>query len=66
MLSGHTHGGHIWPFNSAVARRFPQVAGAHRIQDLQLIISRGAGSWGPRMRLWRPGEMLRITLRAPR
>ena len=66
MLSGHTHGGQIWPFNYAVARRFPQVAGAHRIQDLQLIISRGAGSWGPRMRLWRPGEMLRITLRAPR
>jgi len=66
MLSGHTHGGQIWPFNYAVQRRFPHVAGAHRIRELQLIVSRGAGSWGPRMRLWQPGEMLKITLRAPR
>jgi uncharacterized protein len=27
-------------------------------------VSRGTGTWGPRMRLWRPGEIVRIKLRA--
>jgi predicted MPP superfamily phosphohydrolase len=66
MLSGHTHGGQIWPFSYLVQRRFPQLVGQHAINDMALVISRGAGSWGPRMRLWQPGEIVRITLRAPR
>lgn len=64
MLSGHTHGGQIWPFNYLVAREFPHVVGLHREGDMQLLISRGAGGWGPRMRLWQPGEILKLTLRA--
>lgn len=66
VLSGHTHGGQIWPFNYLVHTRFPHVVGQHAIEGMQLLISRGAGSWGPRMRLWQPGEIVRITLRAPR
>jgi len=66
MLSGHTHGGQIWPFNYLVARQFPHLVGVHRVGGMQLVISRGAGSWGPRMRLWQPGEILALTLRAPR
>jgi predicted MPP superfamily phosphohydrolase len=66
MLSGHTHGGQIWPFNYLVQRRFPHVVGQHAANGMQLVISRGAGSWGPRMRLWQPGEIVRITLRAKR
>ncbi|WP_229508088.1 metallophosphoesterase [Massilia sp. Dwa41.01b] len=65
MLSGHTHGGQVWPFNYLVAQRFPQVVGRHLVGDMTLVISRGAGSWGPRMRLWRPGEIVKLTLRAP-
>ena len=65
MLSGHTHGGQIWPFNYLVAREFPHVVGLHREGDMQLLISRGAGGWGPRMRLWKQGEILKITLRSP-
>ncbi len=64
MLSGHTHGGQIWPFDYLVKRVFPQVVGAHAVGDMTLIISRGAGSWGPRMRLWHRGEILKLTLRA--
>ena len=64
MLSGHTHGGQIWPFSYLVQRRFPQLVGQHAVERMALVISRGAGSWGPRMRLWRPGEIVRITLRA--
>jgi predicted MPP superfamily phosphohydrolase len=66
MLSGHTHGGQIWPFNYLVQQRFPHVVGQHAVNGMQLVISRGAGSWGPRMRLWQPGEIVRITLRAQR
>lgn len=66
MLSGHTHGGQIWPFNYLVQTRFPHVVGLHAVNGMQSLISRGAGSWGPRMRLWQPGEIVRITLRAKR
>lgn len=64
MLSGHTHGGQIWPFNYLVKRQFPHVVGWHQVGPMQLVISRGAGSWGPRMRLWQRGEILRLTLRS--
>ncbi len=64
MLSGHTHGGQIWPFGYLVKRDFPLLVGAHKIADMKLVISRGAGSWGPRMRLWQPGEILKLTLRS--
>ena len=66
MLSGHTHGGQIWPFSYLVERRFPQLVGQHVVKGMNLVISRGAGSWGPRMRLWQPGEIVSITLRAAR
>jgi hypothetical protein len=66
MLSGHTHGGQIWPFSYLVKREFPQLVGEHKIGDMTLVISRGAGSWGPRMRLWQPGEILKLTLRSAR
>jgi predicted MPP superfamily phosphohydrolase len=64
MLSGHTHGGQIWPFGYLVKRQFPLLVGAHKVGDMALVISRGAGSWGPRMRLWQPGEILKLTLRS--
>ncbi|MBU0481760.1 MAG: metallophosphoesterase [Proteobacteria bacterium] len=62
MLSGHTHGGQIWPFGYLVKRVFPRIAGAYKIGEMVLIVCRGTGTWGPRMRLWQPGEMLKITL----
>jgi hypothetical protein len=64
MLSGHTHGGQIWPFNYLVKQFFPRLAGRYEVQGMTLLVSRGTGTWGPRMRLWRPGEILKITLRA--
>jgi predicted MPP superfamily phosphohydrolase len=65
MLSGHTHGGQIWPFSYAVQKRFAKYIGAYDVDGMMLYVTRGAGSWGPRMRLWRPGEIIRLTLRAP-
>lgn len=63
MLSGHTHGGQIWPFGYLVQQIFPLYQGRYEVGGMTLIVSRGTGTWGPRMRLWRPAEILHITLR---
>ena len=64
VLSGHTHGGQIWPFGYLVQRRYPLFAGRYEVNGMTVIVTRGAGTWGPRMRLFRRGEILRITLRS--
>jgi len=64
MLSGHTHGGQIWPFGYLVQSVYPLLGGRYDVDGMTVIVCRGTGTWGPRMRLWRPGEILRITLHA--
>jgi predicted MPP superfamily phosphohydrolase len=64
MLSGHTHGGQIWPFGYLVQSIYPLLGGRYNVDGMTVIVCRGTGTWGPRMRLWRPGEILRITLHA--
>lgn len=63
QLSGHTHGGQIWPFNLLVHAAVGFVAGHYRRGRSQLVVSRGTGYWGPPMRLRAPAEILDITLR---
>lgn len=63
VLSGHTHGGQIWPFGYLVAWTHGFMGGRYEVDRMPLIVCRGSGTWGPRMRLWRRGELLRITLR---
>ena len=64
MLSGHTHGGQLWPFSYISGLANPLLAGKYIINGMPVIVSRGTGTWGPRMRLWYPGEILRIVLRS--
>jgi uncharacterized protein len=64
MISGHTHNGQIWPFNYIVQIVYPYIQGLYKINDMSLIVSRGTGTWGPRMRLWKRGEISLITLRS--
>jgi predicted MPP superfamily phosphohydrolase len=64
MLSGHTHNGQIWPFNYLVKVRYPHIVGEYDIRGMPLLVSRGTGTWGPRMRLWQRGEITLITLRS--
>jgi hypothetical protein len=64
MLSGHTHDGQIWPFSYLVRFSYRLLGGRYEVGGMPVIVCRGTGTWGPRMRLWRPGEILRITLRA--
>lgn len=63
MLSGHTHGGQVWPLSFLVGIKHAMLGGRYDIEGMTLLVSRGTGTWGPRMRLWRPGEILNITLR---
>jgi uncharacterized protein len=65
QLSGHTHGGQIWPFGAFVRLVVPWVAGLHRDGAAQLYVSRGTGFWGPPMRLRAPAEITEIALHAP-
>lgn len=62
QLSGHTHGGQIWPFNLLVPLQQPFVAGLKRLQRLWVYTSRGTGYWGPPMRLGAPSEITRLRL----
>lgn len=62
MLSGHTHGGQVWPFSCLVRTRYKYFVGRYRVGGMQLLVSRGAGTWGARMRLWKRGEIMHITL----
>jgi uncharacterized protein len=64
MLSGHTHGGQIWPFDYITQRFFPLLEGEYQINGMTVIVCRGAGTWGPNMRLFQPGEISHITLRS--
>ena len=63
QLSGHTHGGQIWPFGFIVRLSQPFLAGLHRQGASQIYVSRGTGYWGPPMRLGAPAEITELILR---
>jgi predicted MPP superfamily phosphohydrolase len=64
QLSGHTHGGQIWPFGVLVRLAIPFVAGRYRRHGAELYVSRGTGFWGPPMRLFAPAEIGELVLRS--
>jgi uncharacterized protein len=66
QLSGHTHGGQIWPFRWLVRLVIPWVEGLHQRRGCWLYVSRGTGFWGPPLRLMAPAEITEITLRPER
>ncbi len=64
QLSGHTHGGQLWPFNWLVKLQQPVVAGLEMIGKTWVYVSCGTGYWGPPMRLGAPAEVTQIVLRS--
>ncbi len=62
QLSGHTHGGQIFPWNFFVRLQQPYVAGMHRHGESFIYVSRGTGYWGPPMRVGIPAEIAHLTL----
>lgn len=63
QVSGHTHGGQIWPFHYLVRVDQPTVQGLTRHGQTQLYTTRGAGFWGPPLRIFAPSEISLLTLR---
>ena len=60
MLSGHTHGGQIFPFSYLVRLNQPYLKGLHKLSNKEAIyVNSGIGFWGPKMRL---GSSSEITL----
>ncbi|MET7567947.1 metallophosphoesterase [Streptomyces sp. NPDC005492] len=62
QLSGHTHGGQLWPGNFIAAAANPTVAGLERYGDTELYVSRGAGAWGPPTRVGAPSDITVVEL----
>ena len=63
MLSGHTHGGQIFPFGLLVMLDQPYLQGLHEFMPgKQIFVSRGTGYWGPPLRVMAPSEISRIVV----
>ncbi|HSO65928.1 MAG TPA: metallophosphoesterase [Ornithinibacter sp.] len=63
QLSGHTHGGQMWPINYLVPLQQPMLEGRATVAGTTVVTSRGAGAWGPAIRVAAPPEVPIITLR---
>jgi predicted MPP superfamily phosphohydrolase len=62
QISGHTHGGQLFPFSLLVRLQQPYVSGLHRHGPTWIYVSRGTGYWGPPMRVGAPAEITHLTL----
>jgi predicted MPP superfamily phosphohydrolase len=61
ILSGHTHGGQIWPFEYLVRLQQPYVKGLHKLDNgSHIYVNSGIGFWGPPMRLESQAEIAYI------
>lgn len=64
QLSGHSHGGQLWPGEYLAAFANPTVAGLERYGDTQLYVTRGAGAWGPPVRVGAESDVTLVQLAA--
>ncbi len=62
QISGHTHGGQIFPFHLVSWLNDRLLAGLYTLGDLRVYVTRGSGQWGPQMRLFAPSEITHIRL----
>jgi uncharacterized protein len=67
QLSGHTHGGQLFPWNLLVKAVYPYYKGLYLHHQgaaaaTQLYVSCGTGYWGPPMRLGAPSEVTKLVL----
>ncbi|WP_253209571.1 metallophosphoesterase, partial [Streptomyces niphimycinicus] len=66
QLSGHTHGGQVWPGTYVAELANPTAAGLERYGDTQLYVTRGAGAWGPPVRVGAPPDVTVVELASTR
>lgn len=63
MLSGHTHGGQLFPFSLLTSLFYIQDGGYYRYGNTHLYVTNGAGTWGPPIRFLTPPEIPVIVLK---
>jgi len=63
VLSGHTHGGQLFPFNYVVKRVFPYFRGIYEDNGKYLFVSEGIGTLSPPMRFGTTAEMVVFQLK---
>ncbi|GAA0838621.1 metallophosphoesterase [Streptosporangium amethystogenes subsp. fukuiense] len=63
QLSGHTHGGQMVPFNLIIPMQQPVVSGLGEVDGTQVYVTRGAGFWGPPVRVGAPPEITLLEVR---
>ncbi|MBJ9974159.1 hypothetical protein IAE35_01045 [Pseudomonas sp. S75] len=61
-LAWYTHAGQVFPGTLLVKYRFPMYSGRHQIDGLTLLVSQGAGTFGPWMRLGSRNEVQIVNL----
>ncbi|RKG61484.1 metallophosphoesterase [Corallococcus sp. CA054B] len=62
QISGHTHGGQLFPMTALIGLSWEHSAGHYRHGDSHIYVSRGCGFWGPPMRLGSPPELVKLVL----
>ncbi len=62
QISGHTHGGQIFPWTYVTDLVQPYLHGLYQVEDTQLYVSRGTGYWGPPIRIGAPAEVAFLKL----
>ena len=64
QLSGHTHGGQVFPFHLLVRAEQPVLSGLAEVEGTLVYVTRGAGFWGPPLRVGADPEVSLLELRA--
>ncbi len=62
QLSGHTHNGQLWPFNWITRLIYEKSWGYLKKGSTNIVVSCGAGTWGPPVRVGSISEIVYIHL----
>lgn len=64
QLSGHTHGGQLWPFHYVTRMSQPVITGLGEVDGMPVYVTNGAGFWGPPVRVGAAPDVTLVELRA--
>lgn len=62
LLSGHTHGGQMFPSNLLINRLWQNAWGVKTVGKMTSAVTSGAGVWGPAMRIGSDCEIMMLHL----
>jgi predicted MPP superfamily phosphohydrolase len=63
QLSGHTHGGQLWPFHYVTRMSQPVISGLGEVGGMPVYVTNGAGFWGPPVRVGATPDVTLVELR---